>query len=354
MSPAGSGAAAERRSRLAASLERPLLVTAGVNVAYLTGFESSNAALRVDPDGAATLYTDFRYLEAAQALDGLEVTPVRRALLGELAELLSGSIAFEASHLSVADADTLRAGEVELVPTQGIVEALRAVKDAGEVAAIRRAAVAADRAFEALTAETWVGHSERELAWRFRQLLHAHGADQLSFETLIATGANGSRPHHHPGAALLEPRSLVIADFGARLDGYCSDCTRTMHTGELPEQLARIYAVCLEAQQAAVAGIRPGMSGAEADSLAREVISAAGYGAEFGHGLGHGVGLEVHELPRLRPESTDVLSVGQVVTVEPGIYLPGLGGVRIEDLAVVGEDGLDVLSSFPKELIGVG
>jgi Xaa-Pro aminopeptidase len=354
VSATGAGAPAERRSRLAATLEQPLLVTRGVNVVYLTGFESSNAALRLDPDGAATLYTDFRYLEAAQTLDGVEVTPVRRALVGELAELLRGAVAFEASHLSVADAETLRAGGVELVPTHGVVEALRALKDAGEIAAIRRAAAAADRAFEALTAETWIGHSESELAWRLRQLLHAHGADELSFETLIATGANGSRPHHHPGAALLEPRSLVIADFGARLDGYCSDCTRTMHTGGLPDELARIYAVCLEAQQAAVAGIRPGMSGAEADSLAREVISAAGYGAEFGHGLGHGVGLEVHELPRLRPESTDRLSPGQVVTVEPGIYLPGVGGVRIEDLAVVRDGGLEVLSSFPKELIGVG
>src|SRR5262249_30018870 len=157
---------------------------------------------------------------------------------------------------------------------------------------------------------------------------------------VVAAGANGSRPHARPGDAIVEVRSLVVVDWGARLDGYCSDCTRTVATGTLPKELRRAYDVCLEAQLAAVEGIRPGMSGAAADRLAREVIEEAGLGERFGHGLGHGVGVEVHEAPRLAPDSKDVLESGNVVTIEPGVYLPGLGGVRIEDLAVVREDGV--------------
>ena len=161
----------------------------------------------------------------------------------------------------------------------------------GRDRAIRRAALAADRAFEALTAETWIGRSERELAWRLRQLLHAHGIDHLAFDTAIAAGLNGSKPHAEPSDDLVEPRTLVDRRLGRAVDGYCSDCTRTLATGELSKELRRIYDVCLEAQLAAVAGIKPGMTGVEADRLARDVIEAAGYGDNFGHGLGHGVGL---------------------------------------------------------------
>jgi Xaa-Pro aminopeptidase len=342
-----------RLERLAGLLERRLLVTDLTNILYLTGFESSNAALLVDPAGSASLYTDFRYIEEAQAVGGVEVQIAERALMGDLAERLSGTIAFEAACLPYSQVETLRGGGLELVPTSGLVEGLRAVKDADEIARIRRASLAAEHAFEALTAETWVGRSEKELAWRLHQLVHANGADGLSFETLIASGANGSRPHAHPGDTLVEPRTLVIADFGALSDGYCSDCTRTMASGELPRELREIYDVCLEAQLAAVAGIRPGMSGAEADLVARSVISAAGFGEQFGHGLGHGVGLAVHEAPRLARGSTEVLAPGNVVTIEPGIYLPGVGGVRIEDLAVVTEQGVELLTSFPKDLITV-
>jgi Xaa-Pro aminopeptidase len=230
---------------------------------------------------------------------------------------------------------------------------LRAVKDADELAAIARTARIADRAFEALTAETWVGRSERELAWRLFELLHAHGADGVSFETIVASGPNGARPHARPTEKLIEPRTLVTVDWGARAGGYCSDCTRTVATGPLPERLREIYDVCLAAQEAAVAGVRPGMTGVEADSLARDPIEAAGYGGSFGHGLGHGVGVEVHEAPILSQASKDTLAVGQVITIEPGIYLEGEGGVRIEDLAIVREDGVEVLTSFPKRLITV-
>ena len=343
-----------RLDLLRARLEQPLLVTSGVNIRYLTGFDSSNAGLLVDPDRPVRLFTDFRYLEEAQAVEGVEVELTRGSLLRDLAGRLGGRISFEADVVPYAQVEVLGSGRVEPVPTAGIVDALRAVKDEAEIGRIRRAALAAERAFEALTAETWVGHSERELAWRFRQLLHAHGIDELAFDTAVAAGANGSKPHAEPSDHLVEARTLVTVDWGARLDGYCSDCTRTLATGELPRGLRRIYDVCLEAQLVAVAGIKPGMTGVEADRLARDVIEAAGYGDSFGHGLGHGVGLLVHEAPRLSTESTDTLQVGHVVTVEPGIYLPGVGGVRIEDLAVVREHGLELLTAFPKDLHTVG
>jgi Xaa-Pro aminopeptidase len=256
--------------------------------------------------------------------------------------------------LPYAQVETLRSGRLDLTPTSGVVEALRAVKDPDEIDATRRAALAAERAFEALTAETWVGRSERELAWRLRQLMHAHGVDHPSFDAVIATGANASRPHAEPGDAIVGEHTLVVADFGAQVDGYCSDCTRTLATGKnLSKELRRAYAVCLEAQLAACEGIRPGMTGHEADAIARRIIVDAGFGDEFGHGLGHGVGVAIHEAPRLAEESEDVLEPGNVVTIEPGIYLPGVGGVRIEDLAVVGDDGVELLTSFPKELTSV-
>jgi Xaa-Pro aminopeptidase len=343
-----------RIERLTARLDERLLVTSLVNIRYLTGFEASNAALLVDPHGGASLYTDFRYIEAAEAVEGVDAHQAKRSLLADLAERLEGRIAFEADVLPYAQVETLRAGGLELVPTSGAVEAFRAVKDAGEIETIGRAARAAEWAFEALTAETWVGRSERELAWRLRQLMHAHGVDELSFDTAIAAGANGSRPHAEPSEAIVGEHTLVVADFGARVDGYCSDCTRTVSTGKnLSRELRRAYDVCLEAQFAACEGIRPGMTGSEADAIARSVITDAGYGDEFGHGLGHGVGLAIHEAPRLAPESGDVLEPGNVVTIEPGIYLPGVGGVRIEDLAVVREDGVRLLTSFPKELTSV-
>ena len=339
-----------RLDTLRATLDEPLLVTNLVNVRYLTGFDSSNAALLVDPDGPARLYTDFRYIEVAEEVPGVEAVLTKRSLLRDVSGRLGNRVAFEADALPYSQYDALAADGRTLVPTSGVVERLRAVKDEDELARMRRSARAADCAFEALSAETWIGRSERELAWRLQQLMHAHGVDRLSFGIAIATGPNASRPHAEPGEAIVEPGTLVVADWGGQLDGYCSDCTRTLATGELPRELRRAYDVCLEAQLAAVEGIRPGMTGAEADGIARAVIEAAGLGDRFGHGLGHGVGLEIHEAPRLAQESRDVLEPGNVVTIEPGIYLPGLGGVRIEDLAIVGEDGVELLTSFPKAL----
>jgi Xaa-Pro aminopeptidase len=267
--------------------------------------------------------------------------------------MLSGRIQFEADVLPYLQWERLGSGRVTPVSSSGIVDGLRAVKDAEELAAIGRAARVADRAFEALTAETWVGRSEKELAWRLRELLHAHGADDSSFDAIVAWGPNGARPHATPSDTIIEPRSMVVVDWGSVVDGYCSDCTRTLSTGNPPDELRRAYDVCLAAQRRACDGIRAGMSGVDADLLAREPIEAAKFGPEFGHGLGHGVGLDVHEAPRLSADSTDVLAAGNVVTIEPGIYIEGLGGVRIEDLAVVRDDRVELLTSFPKELIEV-
>jgi Xaa-Pro aminopeptidase len=341
-----------RLETLAGGLKLPLLVTNLVNVRYLTGFDSSNAALLVRPKGTATLYTDFRYIETAREVPDVEVVLTKRSLVTDLAAQLSGRIQFEADVLPHQQWERLGSGRVTPVPSSGIVAALRAVKDDEELAAIGRAARIADRAFEALTAETWIGRSEKEIAWRLRELLHAHGADEASFDAIVAWGPNGARPHATPGDTILEPRSLVVVDWGAHVDGYCSDCTRTLSTGSPSDKLREAYDVCLAAQRRACDGIKAGMTGVEADALAREPI-AAEFGDAFGHGLGHGVGLDVHEAPRLSTESTDVLEERNVVTVEPGIYLEGLGGVRIEDLAVVREDGLELLTSFPKELIEV-
>jgi Xaa-Pro aminopeptidase len=348
------GGSVTRLERLQGSLQQRLLVTSLVNIRYLTGFESSNAALLVDPKGPVTLFTDFRYIEGAEAVPGVEAVLAKRSLMVDLSKRLRGKLGFESDVLPWSQVETLGSGGLELLPTSGTVEALRAVKDDEEIGHVTRAARAAERAFEALTAETWIGRSERELAWRLRQLMHAHGVDHLSFDTAVAVGLNGSKPHGEPSDTILETRMLVTVDWGARLDGYCSDCTRTLSTGELPPKLREIYEICLEAQLAAVDGIRPGMSGVQADAISRTIIEAAGYGDNFGHGLGHGVGMFIHEAPRLSVESTDTLEVGNVITIEPGIYLPGVGGVRIEDLAVVRDDGVELLTSFPKDLVTVG
>jgi Xaa-Pro aminopeptidase len=342
-----------RVEALAARLDEPLLVTDLVNIRYLTGFESSNAALLVEPGGAGTLYTDFRYIESARAAEGAQAKLTKRSLLTDIAPDLPSPVQFEADAMPYAQWQILKAAGAKLKPVRGLVEELRAVKDAEEQRALRRAAKVADRAFDTLTAETFVGHTEKELAWRLRELLHAHGADDVSFDPIIASGPNGALPHADPSDRIVEPQTLVVVDWGAKVDGYYSDCTRTLSTGSLPAKLREIYEICLAAQKSAVAGIRPTMTGIEVDHIARAQIAEAGYGEEFGHGLGHGVGLMVHESPRLSTESTDTLETGNVVTIEPGIYLPGIAGVRIEDLAIVTDDGVEVLTSFPKELVEV-
>jgi Xaa-Pro aminopeptidase len=341
-----------RVERLRESLQEPLLVSAAANVRYLTGFSSSNAALLAEPN-RLRLFSDFRYSDAGRAVDGVEYVETNRNLYAGLAELLSGTIGFEANNVTYAQYEALAAGEVELVPRRGLVEALRAVKEEGELNTIREAAAITSEAFERFANERFTGRTERALAWRLDELFHELGAAGPAFETIVAGGANGARPHSRPSDRVVEPGETIVIDAGARVDGYCADCTRTFATGQLPERLQDAYATCLEGQEAGLKSVRAGTSGVEADAAARSVIESAGYGEEFGHGLGHGVGLDVHEAPRLSRESEDTLAAGNVVTVEPGIYLSGLGGIRIEDLVVVTDDGPEVLTTVTKDLVTV-
>jgi Xaa-Pro aminopeptidase len=280
-----------------------------------------------------------------------EETP--RYLYTELAQRLPSPVGFEADVLTYANYEFLRAGGVELVPRRGLVESLRAVKEQEELEAIRRATEVTNRAYERLVEEPFAGRTEKELAWRMEQLFHDLGGDGLAFPVDVAAGPTAASPHAVPGERVVEEGELVLVDAGALLAGYCSDCTRTFAVGEVSESLREAYEIVRDAQGAGLDAVRAGVSGRDADAVARAVITDAGHGENFGHGLGHGVGLLVHEAPVLRPESADVLAAGNVVTVEPGIYLSGVAGVRIEDLVVVTEDDCEVLTSFPKELITV-
>ncbi len=344
-----------RIERLAAGLDEPLLVTGLVNVRYLTGLSSSNAAVLVDPTGEATLYTDFRYAEAASEIEGVTFHRTPRHVVAALAELLSGRrVAIEAVHLSVASADLLRGGGVDLVSTTGLVERLRAVKDTAELDALRRAAAISDRVYAELAEQPFVGRTEAELAWWLTDAWHSAGADGPSFDAIVAFGENGARPHADVRTEPIPEGTLVVVDAGCVVDGYMSDCTRTFFTGQPEGRLREVYDLCLQAQLDGLAAVRPGAVGRDVDAASRVAIDAAGMGERYGHGLGHGVGLDIHEEPNLRPESESVLAVGNVVTVEPGIYLPGDVGVRIEDLVVVTEEGCERLTRVTKEPVAVG
>ena len=342
----------DRLERLRASLEEPLLVTYGVNVKYLLGFSSSNAALFVDQD-RTLLFTDFRYAEAARAVENVEFVQTQRSLLKTVAETLDGKVAFEETALTYGSWKTLSDGGLELVPRTGLVEGLRAVKDGDELAKIRQAARITDDVYAAFAEETFVGRTERDLAWTMQQLFHEHGAQALAFDLIVGSGPTGALPHGRPTDRVVVENTTVVIDAGCCIDGYASDCTRTFATGELPDELANAYEVCLSAQLAGVEAMRAGTTGADADAAARNVIEDAGLGDKFGHGLGHGVGMAVHEAPTARPESTDVLRPGNVITVEPGIYLAGNGGVRIEDLVVVTDGEPENLNAYTKELVTV-
>jgi Xaa-Pro aminopeptidase len=341
-----------RLERLRAALEEPLLVSTPANVRYLTGFESTNAALLIAPD-EARLFADLRYATAGRAVEEVDFVETERSLFAALAHLLSGRIGFEREHLTYAGYELLRAGGIDLVPRSGLVERLRAVKEEAELDPIRRAAAITSEAFARFSREPFIGRTERDLAWRMNELFHELGAHGAAYPTIVAAGITGSTPHAHPGDRKVEAGETVVVDAGCMLDGYCSDCTRTFATGPLPDRLKEAYQVCLEAQLRALEAVRPGAVGREVDAVARDAISAAGFGEAFGHGLGHGVGIVIHEEPRLAQTSEQVLEPGNVVTVEPGIYLEGLGGIRIEDLVVVGGGEPEILTTFTKDLVSV-
>jgi Xaa-Pro aminopeptidase len=350
-----------RIERLAALLDEPLLVAGPpyvlggqANVRYLTGLQSSNAAVLVEPDASATLFTDFRYAARARDVPDVAFVETARNLLAAIGEHLSGRrVAFEEAHLPYAGYQALADAGVEAVPAAGFVESLRAVKDESEIATMRRAGALSDEIFAALAQERFAGRTERELAWWIERSFREGGAQGVSFESVVAAGATASSPHAVPGDRPIEPGVLVMIDAGCVVDGYCSDCTRTFAVGEVPDRLSELHALCLDAQLAGLAAVAPGVHGRDADAASRVAIEAAGLGWAYGHGLGHGVGMQLHEAPVLRPESTDVLEPGNVVSVEPGIYLPDDAGVRIEDLVLVTEDGCERLTQFTKELLPV-
>ena len=341
-----------RVERLRAKLEEPLLVSDPVNVRYLSGLDSSNAALLVEPE-RVRLFTDFRYAASARGVEGVEFTETKRDLFQSLADELSGRIGFEATSVTYERYARLHAGGIDLVPTYGTVEVLRVVKDDGELVALRRASEITSEAFGQFAQDGFIGRTERELAWRMEQLQREIGGEAMSFSAVVAAGPNSAKPHTTPGEREVQAGEIVLVDTGCVVDGYCSDCTRTFATGTLPDELHRAYEVCLDAQLEGLEAVRPGASGPGVDAAARDRIEAAGFGDAFGHGLGHGVGLLVHESPRLARESRDTLEESMVVTVEPGIYLSGLGGIRIEDLVVVQDGEPEVLTSFTKDLISV-
>jgi Xaa-Pro aminopeptidase len=299
------------------------------------------------------LFTDFRYAERARELEGVEVEQTERFIYGDLAGRIPDTIGFEADAVTYANHEVLRQTGASLVPRRGLVESLRSVKEPGELDAIRQASRITDSVYERLAGEQFSGRTEKQLVWRMTELFHELGADEPAFAIDIAAGPTAASPHAVPGDRLVEEGDLVLVDAGARLDHYCSDCTRTFAVGEVSDSLREIYDVTKEAQQAGLDAVRAGTTGRDADAAARAVIADAGYGENFGHGLGHGLGLMVHEAPTLRPESKDTLEAGNVVTVEPGIYLSGVGGVRIEDPVVVTDDGCEVLTAFTKQLMSV-
>lgn len=345
-----------RGDRLEAQLaERELdrfLVTDLTNVRYLTGFTGTNGACICGP-GVRVFLTDFRYTERAAAeVEGWEAVTVDADWLGGIAERLQGRVGFEDHQVSVRLLEKLKEKlpeGVEMVAAGGRVEELRRVKDTEELARIEEASKLADEVWRWSLERGLIGRSERDVARAAEARIRELGGDP-SFPAIVAAGPNGALPHAEPGPREIGRGELVVFDMGAQLEGYCSDGTRTFATGEPGEEAREVYEVVLEAQMAALAAIKAGVKGEDADKVAREVIGEAGHGDRFGHGLGHGVGLEVHEGPRLSLRSDDVLAAGEVVTVEPGIYLPGKLGVRIEDLVIVTGDGLRNLSALPKDL----
>ena len=334
------------------------LVTHMPNVRYLTGFTGSNGQVVLTAD-AAVFVTDGRYIEQSrhEVPDLERVVDVERdgaaTVAGVCRRLGASRVAFEAAGVTYEQYEDLgaKAEGIELVPTRGEVERLRWAKEPEEIRLIERAQQAADAAFDAILGELREGVTELELALALELAMRRAGADGVAFETIVALGENAAEPHHDPTRRPLRKGDVVLMDFGGLVDGYRSDMTRTVAFGEPDVRLREVYGVVLAAQQAGVGAVCAGATAAEVDEAARSVIRDAGHGELFTHGLGHGVGLEVHEGPWVRREGCDVLPAGGVVTIEPGVYMPGLGGIRIEDTVEVTDAGTRVLPRSSKELL---
>lgn len=332
-----------------------ILISQPENCRYLSGFTGSTGFLLITQD-TATVATDFIYFEQAKAeVAGLEVVRIRSMAEG-LAELMRGQgtrkLGFEADNLVFSRHNRLsqQAAElqIKLIPTEGLVESLRAVKEEEELACLMRAAEMADKALEYIAQEIRPGMSEKEAAWEIEKFLREKGSEAVSFEIIVASGPNGALPHAKPTERRLSLGEPIVVDLGARVGGYCSDLSRTLCLGPRSGTFAEVYDLVLQAQLSALDNLEVGMLAEQADNLARKVIQEGGYGEAFGHGLGHGVGLAVHEQPRLGPNSTDVIQEGMVFTVEPGIYLAGWGGVRIEDTVMLKNGRAKVLTMVSK------
>jgi len=336
-----------------------ILISAPDNRQYMSGFTGSAGYLFI-AKGKAVLVTDSRYTEqAANQAPGFEVVQIKGGW-DWLVELLNKTgvrrLGFESQDMTVATYNNLLdalkedagASKVSLVAASGLAEEQRVTKDQGELAFLQRAIDASDAAMEAVCPAIQEGMTESEVAWRMEKAMREFGADGISFETIVASGPNGAMAHHRPSGRQIQKGEPIVIDMGARVGGYCSDITRTVLVGEPDDTFRKIYDIVLGAQLTAINTVRPGMTGEECDGLSRDVIVQAGYGDNFGHSLGHGVGLAVHENPRVSPKSTDSLEPDMVFTVEPGIYVSGWGGVRIEDIVVLGEKGATPLSKASK------
>ncbi|MFI7446950.1 M24 family metallopeptidase [Nonomuraea sp. NPDC049714] len=337
----------ERRARLAAMLPTyevdAMLVTSGVNVRYLTGLASSNAAVLVGADGSALLVTDNRYIDKTRGLDveAVEASDVAR-------RLAVPGVGIEAASMSVATFNRLGGG---LVPLEPLVERLRMVKDDDELELVRTACAITDQAFADISRNIRPGVTERDLARLLDARMIELGADKPGFETIVAAGENGAIPHHAPTDRELRSGDLVTMDFGALYQGYHADMTRTVCLGRPADWQREIYDLVAEAQRAGSQAVLPGAQAQEVDLASRSIITAAGHGDRFRHGLGHGVGLEIHEDPFLGPSRTGRLEDRVPITVEPGVYLPGRGGVRIEDTLVTRGSGAELFTKTTKELL---
>lgn len=350
------------RARLRAENVDAIVLTGVRNIAYCTGFpgvfddEPAHVAL-VGAAGAA-LFTDSRYYEAfTAAAKGSEwqIRLVRDSLAESVAQELRAAgaarVALETSMPHVRFQAFAKAFACEVVEAGDWVEELRMVKDAAESESIAQAQVLTDLAFEHILRALRAGVTEREVALELEVFMRREGSEGVAFAPIVASGPNSALPHATPGARELADGDFVVLDFGARLGGYCADMTRTVVIGKATDRHREIYGVVLAANKAGRAGVRAGVSGREIDATARAVIAEAGFGEYFGHGLGHGVGLEVHELPGVGPKSERIVPVGAVVTIEPGVYIPRFGGVRIEDLAVVEPAGARVLTRSTRDLL---